>query len=350
MTQLGLVLVSVAGEAATNAANPAPPSEIVPWPAHLAGEVAWPIAALVIALIFWGPLSELVRSGRITKFSIFNVGIELTPATSAPETQLLNEVRDASVTYIGDSSKALLAQVQSDKPADYAVIDLGTGEEWLTSRLYVATIMLSRMNGAQVLVFVETAGTTRRRFVAVASIRHLRWALARSYPWLEKAWLSAVSGAFPTTDLMTPVVTSDVGGFEPQKAMQITNAYLQLLQMYPQPAAMPTKARSRAAPNPPPPVRPPPGWVRFDDGRQEHAEWVTHQLLTTLIPAGAFQAWAPAMTDEPRPKRIRAVLRRAGDFTALVDDDRNFIRLVNRRTLIDEIAAAAGDEPEKASR
>ena len=347
MTQLVSLLVSGAAAVPANAATPAPPAEILPWPVHLAGDVAWPVAALVIALIFWRPLSDLIRSGRITKFSIFNVGIELTPATSAPETQLLSEVRDASVAYVGDSSRALLTQVQSNRPANYAVIDLGTGEEWLTSRLYVATIMLSRMNGAQVLVFVETAGMTRRRFVAVASIRHLRWALARTYPWLEKAWMSAVSGAFQNADPMAAIVTSDEGGFEPQTAMAITNAFLRLLQMYPAQPPAPVKRGSGAGASPAPSVMPSPGWVRFDDGREEHAAWVTRELLTSLIPTSAFQAWAPAMTDEPRVKRIRSVLRRGGDFTALLDDDRSFIRLVNRRTLIDEVAAAAGDEPEK---
>jgi len=42
--------------------------------------------------------------------------------------------------------------------------------------------MLERMRGVKVFVLVESAPNTERRPVAVASVRQLRWALARRYP------------------------------------------------------------------------------------------------------------------------------------------------------------------------
>jgi hypothetical protein len=60
----------------------------------------------------------------------------------------------------------MLEQVQSGTPADYAVIALGDGREWITSRLYVALIMTQRMRGVQVFVFAEHAATTEKRLVS----------------------------------------------------------------------------------------------------------------------------------------------------------------------------------------
>ena len=73
----------------------------------------------------------------------------------------------------------MLEQVQSGTPADFATIALGSGEAWLTSRLYIAAVMMERMRGTQVFVFGERAPFTERRLVAVASVRQVRWALAR---------------------------------------------------------------------------------------------------------------------------------------------------------------------------
>jgi hypothetical protein len=318
----------------SNAANQAAVGSM-PWQVHLVGYLAWPLAALAIALIFWRPLSAFIASigGRVTKLSLLSVGVELTPATSATETLLLNDVRDASAAHINNSSAMELDQVQMGTPADFAVLDIGQGQEWLTSRLYIADIMLSRMRGVKVFVFVETVGSARRRFIAVAPLAELRWSLARKYPWLEAAWNRALQEVFPAGDPKTisadaqGMIQSDDGAFKPWPARQITSAFIQQVQD-------PARAAKRKTAD----------WVKFDDGRAERAAWVTYELLLSLLPSTALQAWAPAMPDAPRARRTRAVLRRNGDFTALVHDDRSFLRLVNRRAVLEEVATVIGEE------
>lgn len=71
-------------------------------------------------------------------------------------------------------------------------------------------------------------------------------------------------------------------------------------------------------------------------------------LLETLLPREAFELWAKADLDGPQARRTRRVLRKAGPFVALVQDKnrREFLRLINRGILVEELAASAADEPE----
>ena len=74
---------------------------------------------------------------------------------------------------------------------------------------------------------------------------------------------------------------------------------------------------------------------------------MTRELLGSLLPQSAFDAWADGMRDAPRARRTRAVLRGAAPFIALLEGDREFSRLVNRQALLEEIASSLGEEPEE---
>jgi hypothetical protein len=324
---------------------------------ELAKALAWPVVALLIATLFRRPISAFmsVIGRRITKFSIFKLEIELPPATAATITPLLDDIRNATTpAEINDSSRMMLEQVQSAMPADYATIALGEGDAWLTSRLYIAAVMMERMRGMQAFVFVEHAPYTERRLVAVASARQLRWALARRYPWLEAAFLRANLLAFPpavpaaaptipaeafwppdprTLMLPQPIITSDTGGFEPYQARVIVSSFIDSLQQNTRPAP---PARSEE-------------WVELRSTTFERGRYVTRELLTSLLPLSAFSAWSKALRDSSRGRRTRAVLRRPTDFVALVEDDHQFTRLANRRALLEDIAAVLGEEPEGGS-
>jgi hypothetical protein len=59
------------------------------------------------------------------------------------ETDLRRPISSATIT---DSTRMeFSAQLQDRTPAQYAVVDLGSGEEWLSSRLYVMSILLARL-------------------------------------------------------------------------------------------------------------------------------------------------------------------------------------------------------------
>ena len=335
-------------------AVPAPATVPTHQTVELVKALAWPVIALLIAAAFRRPIALFVSAlgSRITKLSIFKVELELVPATAATSTPLLDDIRTAtSSAAISDSTRTMLEQVQSGTPADFAIIALGDGKEWLTSRLYIAAVMMERMRGVQVFVFVKHTPSTERRLVAVASVRQVRWALARRYPWLEAAWARAYLGVFPqasppaaqalplgaqwlldprTLAVPQPVITSDTGGLEPWPARQLVSGFIDSLQQ-------------KAPPAPPQNVA---EWVLLGGSTHERGTWVTRELLASLLPQDAFDAWTNALRDSSRAQRTRAVLRRAAPFVALVEGDREFTRLANRRALLEYIAASLGEEPD----
>jgi hypothetical protein len=388
MTGFWLVAPAHAAVASANALKPTP----LDFGLETVRALAWPLVAVVIALVFRRPLALFFSTigGRITKLSLLNVELELVPATPAASTPLLDDIRSVSLgAEISDSSRMLLDQVQSTSPADFALIALGEGEEWITSRLYLAATMMERMRGVRVFVFVEGAEPLEQRFVALAPVRDLRWTLAQRYPWLDAAWLRANLDAYPSAgppqgtqprpdDYWPPdpqsapawpaVVTSSGGAFDPYQARLVAMRFIQSLQKpipppkapANPPAAQPQPAQAQPAQAQPAQAQPAQaepaqaqaalvqteGWIALNASTQERGVYVTRKLLASWLPRSAFDDWADEARDAPRGRRTRAVLRRPGDFVALVDADRNFVRLANRRALLEELAGPLAEEPE----
>lgn len=377
-----LILTGFDGVSAQTTSSPvAPTSSSEPW-VGLISALAWPIAAIAIALTFRNPLGSFLSglAGRVTKLSAFQVELELTAAPSAATSPLLDDIRNATTSAsISDSSRMMLEQAQSTMPADYAVIDLGAGEEWLTSRLFIAAVMLERMRGVKVFVFLESTPTVAHRFVAICTLSEIRWSLGCKYPWLEAAWLRAYTTVFPayapagvavpngaawlpdplTINPAPSPIQSFTGALEPWSARNVVSQFIQLLQ-----------TSASAVPGPPPLLPAPVAantfagpasvlapvvaqsttsgdtWVIFASGTQERATWLSKQMLETMLPQEAFEVWAEEARDAPRARRTRGVLRRSGQFVALIRGDREYVRLVNRAVLLEEMAALYGEEPE----
>jgi hypothetical protein len=328
-----IALASASGEALAEATGLAP--ERSDPLVEIVGYLAWPAAALLMVLMLRRPIAALVGAigGRITKLSVFKVELELLPVERATA-PLLDELRDvAKETPLGDSSGALLKQVAGE-PAEYAVVDLGAGDEWLTSRLYIAAVTLPRMRGVRAFVFVETADGVQRSYVGMVAADRLRWRLAMDFPWLEGAWLQASASLIP--DLQAPplpapaarqpVIVSDTGALDPDKARNIVTGFITSLQ----------RANQLADPQ----------WVKLGGGRAEHAQWVTGSMIRSLAPQECSDGWAPLLRDASRAQQTRAVLRRRGALVALVHPDMRFARLVDRAALLEQMAANLADEPD----
>src|SRR5438105_1276354 len=138
---------------------------------------------------------------RFTKLSVGAFAIELAAASAQSKSiAALDDIRDtASHASVADSSSALIQSLREDTSADYAIVNLGDGQEWLTSRLYLATSIVPRMRGISVLIFNGKNLT----FLGLADVHQLRWQLATRYPWLEVGLLQAYNTVFgsenPTT-------------------------------------------------------------------------------------------------------------------------------------------------------
>jgi hypothetical protein len=128
--------------------------------------ILWPLVTVVALVLFRRPLTRLASeiAVRTTKVSFKGVSVEfqrltpLAPAWSVSSwSAAAQNVHTLTSSELFDSySSTLFDQLLHSKDADYAVVDLGRGEEWLTSRLYIFSLVLGEISRLSALVFLET--------------------------------------------------------------------------------------------------------------------------------------------------------------------------------------------------
>jgi hypothetical protein len=128
---------------------------------------------------------------------------------------------EAPVALTSSLVMTLLEQIQAPGPSDYAVIDLGTGRSWLTTRLFLFAVLLRRMRALRTFVFVETREGVAQRFIGVATPELARWRLAREYPWLERALAHAYA------EVGDYDIRSDSGALELPAAGRLVDGFMQ---------------------------------------------------------------------------------------------------------------------------
>jgi hypothetical protein len=293
----------------------------------LINAIAWPIVAVIALVAMRKPLMRLFQEigGRITKVSAFDVSVELTkvpefePSWSGPNMSDVRQLTPAD--EFSSAAMALFEQLESDKASDFAIIDLGTGQQWLTSRLFIFAILLERMRGLRCFVFVERQGNIRRRFVGTATPREVRWAIARRYAWLEAAYAKAYS------ELPGHKVRSFHGSIDSWNAMQLVGNYLREIQRDSKPDSDERE------------------WACLQAQRLwEHARWVSGGGIKRLLGGHLKESWLLDSPDVSTEETTGAILRREGQFVALVDEAREFKRLVDRQDIIENAAHHMGQK------
>jgi hypothetical protein len=170
---------------------------------HLLGAIAWPAVVAIAIIALRKPVAAFLEglAPRITKLSAFKIDIELKEGAELKRWSppILDEIRQPlAAATVGDSSSQLMDAIVQETSTDYALVDLGGGSEWLTSRIFILAVLLERMRGLRCVVFVETQNGVRGRLVGLAAPRHIRWSFAQQWPWLEAAYVRAYQGVvFP---------------------------------------------------------------------------------------------------------------------------------------------------------
>jgi hypothetical protein len=155
--------------------------------------LAWPVVVLAVALLWKDKLIDLLKAGipRLKSISFGGISLGLADVATGPvlaEGAAVDLSHAGSPGDVNDSTlRTFYTQILEPSRLESAVVDLGEGAEWLTSRLFVLTVILSRMRGVHAVVFVETAGHVRRRLVGTCDSDVLRWRLGARFPWLEAA-------------------------------------------------------------------------------------------------------------------------------------------------------------------
>lgn len=331
----------------------------------------WPLVLMIVLLMYRKEIPRLTKSvlGRVTKLAFAGAEVQLaevksiTPAWSGSSGGL--DLRhQARATEINDSYVGTFMTQLRDAPmAEVAEVNLGQGQDWLSSRLYIMAILFARYKGVEALVFLDTVMGRTRRYVGWADVDKIRWALAHQYPWFEAAYASAyhkLQGAtVPGQNL--------AGGQRP--SVRVTNRYGRMGTVFD-----PTDVRPgidllqeflseiQSPPQPPAVLQPinlaESEWVQLerkephDVDTYEHAEWIDSNDVAELlgddlyhasIREGQLKALSPT-------KQYEAILSKSDQYIALVDEVGRFKGLLNRCAILGQAVTQLVDGYDTSSR
>jgi hypothetical protein len=273
---------------------------------------------------------------------VFEVSVELaTLPELRPSTWTAGpgDVRQLTAAVVFDSySQSLFQELLAPGKADYAIIDLGAGREWLTSRLFIFALVLGEVRGLRAFVFLETTPSTRRKFLGVATPENVRRMLGLRYPWFEEALARALNGTYGV-DLQNPIAGQSAFSSQPSPlngAGSVPFLVRQFIDKLHRTTAPPEDERESylAVATTPAGSAPPSDW--------ERARWISADELERDLSSALEYEWVEESADTPRAAVLEAVVRRPVAFVALVDGDRRFRGLVDRFTLLGQMAAKEG--------
>jgi hypothetical protein len=331
----------------------------------LVGHIIWPVTLLVVVLVLRRQIGDFLSAigGRITQVSVMSVTIDLALATeTVPPWQGIGgeDVRGLVVAQqVNDSYFDTLRQsLRIPGTADFFVVDLKSDgrKEWLTSRLYLFTYVLSRMKDVRSIVFTATRGDVARSFLGVAGTEELLRALADAEPWLRLARRQVEAkqlGVLPPQGIPPqPPLPAALPAVQPNviipmdieewwhsmranplaDPLSISQQFLTCVQWV-QPLGSPD---------------PEDDWLQLPgppgQGKTwEHATWITASDLTDGMLRDAVRTDGYVLDDRSwsAVERVRTVAQTQGDFVALLGPGRRFERLVDRRSLLEELGKAA---------
>jgi hypothetical protein len=130
----------------------------------------------------------------------------------------------------------LFKQLAAPRQADYAIIDLGEGKKWLSSRLYIFALILGRVSGLKSFVFVETRNGVTRSFVGSASPLLIGKSLAKRYPWLESAFNIVYASIAPDPKTSNnPYELKELADDNPWQISELVKKYIDEIQQQVEP-------------------------------------------------------------------------------------------------------------------
>jgi len=255
---------------------------------------------------------------------------------SSADVLSLESILAFPLSIAGDPATELFKQFEDNKVADYVVIDLGTGQNWLTSRLYIFAIMLERMRGLRCFVFLATRDDINQRFLGIASPDKIRWALARRYPWLEMAFAKVYFDSSENSHITPGLrILSATGALDRELAQEVVYHFLSnpnIQQLLP----------PNTSPNPDDGE-----WefLRTKDGQQlwEHAKWLDATLLGQDLSDILQQdesTWLKESPSASYTEQARSIIRRNVSFVALVDEQKRFKSLIDRQGFLEREVAS----------
>jgi hypothetical protein len=291
---------------------------------------SWPLAAIIIVLLLRRGISDALKglSERATKVSFGQVSVELAETRAQSLGGIaLDGIRDtASSAAVADSSGALVQALNDDALAEYAIVNIGNGREWITSRLYAVVAIVAPFRGLNSIVFTRD-DSNGPIFLGIASVSTIISKLKTRYPWLDIAYIEGCTMTFRNQNITAANLNqnnfathSPRGSFASFYAGQIFQHYKTALQA-------PAKPQTD-------------GWEEIRPCLWERAEWVTPTLLSELLGANLIQTSIEFDLKTSDEEFSRLVLHASGDFVPVTNSRNRFEYLVNRKNFVDRTVKA----------
>jgi hypothetical protein len=295
--------------------------------ASVIGAILWPVIILVI--LFSKRFSALLEAllNRITKVEIAGITLELPPAASTAiqeKEELAFWQKVDSFEINASSPPAFIKHLTDGKQADYITLDLGTGESWLTSRIFFISILYYQIKGVKAIVFTETVNGGTKKYLGWISSEKIRWLLAKKYKWLEVEYQKSYSASLANSRII-----SSSGMLDDYQHMPASQELLRLFLVSIQ---KPAKTASDINDE----------WVQLKktDSNWERAHWVNNDLLQQI--AGDEMCRDYVRHSELRLKtdmeKARIIAGFKGQYVAVVFDDGRLDYLVDRQKLLEQLA------------
>jgi hypothetical protein len=215
------------------------------------------------------------------------------------------------------SGRTALSEVVRGPDVEYAVINLGRGDQWLASRLLIFTLVMQQLRQVRCIVLVAATKTdARERLLGLVAADDLRRALAWEYPWLEarlfEAWQTV-----STATVATPPGQVRVARLNADLAEALFNAYVTGLR-----AGVPGADSA--------------DWTELQYGDWEHSRLLHGDDLGTVLGGSLDNRAIPQ--SRSRSRQFAGVLSIEAQYVALVDRDHRFVSLVDRQALLEDLA------------
>ena len=132
---------------------------------------AWPIVVLLALALFRKSIASFLEtvSRRATEIGVGWASIKLPEAMQA-QTLQTNVIRELQTDqWMESSSTWFQAFASSAANSEYALLNLGDGDQWITSRLFIFAVMLQRMKSLKAIVFTKLEASGTPRFIGCAA-------------------------------------------------------------------------------------------------------------------------------------------------------------------------------------
>ena len=305
--------------------------------------IAWPIVAVIALLVFHKPLARFVEElgKRTTKFSAFDISIEMAPVPNPPapwEDPTIYEGSNLTGgAFTTTTVMELFQRIRDGTTWHYLIVDIGDGKRWLISRLFIFTVILRYMGGLSCVVFVETKNEHSKRLLGITHPEKIRIALAQRYPWLDQALVNA------WVEQQVPVLT---GPLMKDKAESIVNGFIadEKIQYVQQPKNEDEELENEDIWEDE--LGDQDEWEQLgDQGLWEHTKWLDIEILNRDLRGAFYDRDISQFADSPDisdGERNSALLRRQVPFIALINEKGEFKGLVDRQNRLEKLAERLG--------